>query len=136
MAAGSTALVTARENGSFTEVHEAFWAAHGDAARTRALIEVLLHHRMPAAVQQGMAAAIRVSANTSDLVAAEARKAAVLVPEPADDSDEEAEPPPWAEPSGVVSVTAHRAQLPEDKRPLPTVSHYDQLLKRQPKGTA
>ncbi|MFF1916274.1 hypothetical protein ACFVYE_32745 [Streptomyces sp. NPDC058239] len=57
--AGSTALVTARETGSFTEVHEAFWAAarsaHGDAAGTRALIEVLLlHRRMPAAaVQQG-----------------------------------------------------------------------------------
>ncbi|MFB8000444.1 IS21 family transposase [Streptomyces sp. NPDC056002] len=140
--AGSTALVTARENGSFTEVHEAFWAAaraaHGDAAGTRALIEVLLlHRRMPAAaVQQGMAAAIRAGATTADVVAVEARKAAVLVPEPADDSDEEVEPPPWAEPSGVVSLTARRAQLPEDKRPLPTVSHYDQLLKRQPKGTA
>ncbi|MFE9997279.1 Mu transposase domain-containing protein [Streptomyces avermitilis] len=38
--AGSTALATARQNGSFTEVHEAFWAAartaHGDAAGTRA----------------------------------------------------------------------------------------------------
>ncbi|WTX62131.1 hypothetical protein OG923_04425 [Streptomyces halstedii] len=140
--AGSTALVTARENGSFTEVHEAFWAAaraaHGDAAGTRALIEVLLlHRRMPAAaVQQGMAAASRAGAATADVVAVEARKAAALVPEPAGDSDEEAEPPPWAEPSGVVSLTARRAQLPEDKRPLPTVSHYDQLLKRQPKGTA
>ncbi|MFG2681591.1 IS21 family transposase [Streptomyces sp. NPDC048392] len=140
--AGSTALVTARENGSFTEVHEAFWAAarsaHGDAAGTRALIEVLLlHRRMPAAtVQQGMAAAIRAGATTADVVAVEARKTAALAPESAEDSGEETEPPPWAEPSGVVSLTARRAQLPEDKRPLPTVSHYDQLLKCQPKGTA
>ena len=47
--AGSTALDAARKSGAFTEVHEAFWAAaraaHGDAAGTRALIEVLLLHR-------------------------------------------------------------------------------------------
>lgn len=64
---------------------------------------------MPAAaVQQGMAAAIRAGATTADVVAVEARKAAALVPEPADDSAEEIEPPPWAEPSGVVSPTARR----------------------------
>ncbi|GDY71315.1 hypothetical protein SAV31267_008000 [Streptomyces avermitilis] len=68
--AGSTALATARQNGSFTEVHEAFCAAartaHRDAAGTRALIEVLmLHRRRPAeAVQRGMAAAIRAGAAT------------------------------------------------------------------------
>lgn len=122
-------------------MHEAFWvaarSAHGDAAGTRALIEVLLHRRMPAAtVQQGMAAAIRAGATTADVVAVETRKAAALVPEPAEDSGEETEPPPWAEPSGVVSLPARRAQLPEDKRPLPTVSHYDQLLKCQPERTA
>ncbi|MCX4429725.1 Mu transposase domain-containing protein [Streptomyces mirabilis] len=33
--AGSTALVTARRNGSFTEVHEAFWAAAGPPTGTR-----------------------------------------------------------------------------------------------------
>jgi hypothetical protein len=140
--AGSTALATARQNGSFTEVHEAFWAAartaHGDAAGTRALIEVLLlHRRMPAeAVQLGMAAAIRAGAATADVVAVEARKAAAQTPEPAEKGDDGDDPPPWAESSGVVSLTARRAQLPEDKRPLPTVSHYDQLLTRQPKGTA
>lgn len=140
--AGSTALATARQNGSFTEVHEAFWAAartaHGDAAGTRALIEVLLlHRRMPAeAVQLGMAAAIRAGAATADVVAVEARKAAAQTPEPAEKGDDGDDPPPWAEPSGVVSLTARRAQLPEDNRPLPTVSHYDQLLTRQPKGTA
>ncbi|MCO8308829.1 IS21 family transposase [Streptomyces sp. RKCA744] len=140
--AGSTALVTARQNGSFTEVHEAFWAAartaHGDAAGTRALIEVLLlHRRMPAdVVEQGMAAAIRAGTTSADVVAVEARRAAALAPPPADDVDDEGDPPPWAEPSGVVSLTARRAQLPEDRRPLPDVAHYDQLLTRQPKGTA
>jgi transposase len=140
--AGSTAMVTARQNGSFTEVHEAFWAAaraaHGDAAGTRALIEVLLlHRRMPAAaVEQGMAAAIRAGSSSPDVVAVEARRAAALAPAPPEDPDDEGDPPPWAEPSGVVSLTARRAQLPEDKRPLPTVAHYDQLLTRQPKGTA
>ena len=46
---GSTALAQARTAGTFTATHEAFWAAarnrHGDAAGTRALIEVLLLHR-------------------------------------------------------------------------------------------
>ena len=53
---GSTALVQARAAGTFTAAHEAFWAAarktDGDAAGTRALIEVLLlparHRRWPA----------------------------------------------------------------------------------------
>ena len=46
---GSTALAQARAQRRFTAGHEAFWAAararHGDAAGTRALIEVLLLHR-------------------------------------------------------------------------------------------
>ncbi|MER5531988.1 hypothetical protein ABT075_46690 [Streptomyces sp. NPDC002677] len=126
--AGSTALVTARQNGSFTEVHEAFWAAartaHGDAAGTRALIEVLLlHRRMPAdVVEQGMAAAIRAGTTSADVVAVEARRAAALAPPP-EDPDDGDDLPPWAEPSGVVSLTARRAQLPEDRRPLPDVAH-------------
>jgi hypothetical protein len=44
--AGSAGLAQAREAGTFTATHDAFWAAaraaHGDAAGTRALIEVLL----------------------------------------------------------------------------------------------
>lgn len=141
--AGSTALASARENGSFTEVHEAFWAAarasHGDAAGTRALIEVLLlHRRMPAAaVQLGMAAAVRAGSISSDVVAVEARRAAAAEPEQTPLPDDPDDPPPWAEPSGVVSLTARRAQIPEDKRPLPSVAPYDQLLtRRQPKGLA
>lgn len=139
---GSTALVTARQNGSFTEVHEAFWAAaratHADAAGTRALIEVvLLHRRMPAAaVEQGVAAAIRGGATSADVVAVEAHRAAAQIPPPEADLDDADEPPPWAEPSGVVSLTARRAQPPEDRRPLPTVAHHNQLLTRQPRDTA
>ncbi|MGH3156394.1 MAG: IS21 family transposase, partial [Streptosporangiaceae bacterium] len=45
---GSAVLARARRSGAFTSSHEAFWAAararHGDAAGTRALIEVLLLH--------------------------------------------------------------------------------------------
>ena len=50
---GATALEQARAAGKFTPVHDAWWAAarkaHGDAAGTRALIEVLLLHRHLAA---------------------------------------------------------------------------------------
>ena len=46
---GATALEQARAGGKFTPVHDAWWAAvrkaHGDAAGTRTLIEVLLLHR-------------------------------------------------------------------------------------------
>ncbi|WP_438874440.1 Mu transposase domain-containing protein, partial [Streptomyces griseoloalbus] len=101
--AGSTALAAARQGGVFTEVHEAFWAAartaHGDAAGTRLLIEVLLlHRRMPAeAVQRGMAAAIRAGSTSVDVVAIEARRAKADTLEPAapDDADEQL---PWTGP--------------------------------------
>lgn len=62
--AGSTALAQARTAGTFTAAHDAFWAAaraaHGEAAGTRALIEVLLlHRRMPAVnVVAGITAAL------------------------------------------------------------------------------
>jgi hypothetical protein len=56
---GATALAQARAAKEFTAEHEAFWAAarkaHGDAAGTRALVEVLLlhHHRDRADVLAG-----------------------------------------------------------------------------------
>ena len=51
---GATALAQARAAGTFTAAHQGYWDAarrkHGDAAGTRALIEVLLAHRtLPAA---------------------------------------------------------------------------------------
>lgn len=78
---GATALVQARQTGTFTAEHEAFWSAsrraHGDAGGTRALVEVLLLHRhLPAGdVVAGLAAALTAGATTADVVAVEARKA-------------------------------------------------------------
>ena len=66
--------------GAFTAAHEAFWAAararHGDAAGTRALIEVLLLHRRlaAAAVLAGIRAALAAGSVAPDVVAVEARK--------------------------------------------------------------
>ena len=86
---GSAALAQARAAGVFTSAHEAFWAAararHGDAAGTRALIEVLLlHRRMPAPqVIAGMTAALAAGSCSPDVVAVEARKHAAATPGPA-----------------------------------------------------
>ena len=61
---GATALAQARAAGAFTAAHQRYWDAarrkHGDAAGTRALIEVLLAHRaLPAAaLTAAMAAAV------------------------------------------------------------------------------
>ena len=79
---GATALVQARAAGTFTAEHEAFWAAarkaHGDAAGTRALVEVLLLHRhldrRRCARRDHRRAA--VGSTSPDVVAVEARKAA------------------------------------------------------------
>ena len=84
--AGSAALAQARAAGVFTSSHDAFWAAararHGDAAGTRALIEVLLLHRRmpPGQVIAGMRAALTAGACTADVVAVEARKHAAAAP--------------------------------------------------------
>lgn len=78
---GATALDQARAAEKFTPVHDAWWEAssraHGDAAGTRALIEVLLLHRHMSHdhVVAGIAAALRAGALTSDAVALEARLA-------------------------------------------------------------
>ncbi|MFD1846980.1 IS21 family transposase [Arthrobacter flavus] len=77
---GSTALARAREAGSFTNAHEAFWAAsrrvNGDADGTRELIDVLLLHRFMHAddIQAGISAALGVGAVSADVVAVEARR--------------------------------------------------------------
>ena len=127
---GATALEQARQGGRFTPVHDAWWAAarkaHGDAAGTRALIEVLLLHRsMPHEhVVAGIAAALRAGALTADAVAVEARKAAQ-----AETGDGGTAADAAAAPPAVTSLTARRlAALPPDTRPLPSVAVYDQLL--------
>ncbi|KUJ34528.1 hypothetical protein ACZ90_70980 [Streptomyces albus subsp. albus] len=79
---GSTPLEQARSAGRFTPVHDKWWAAaraaHGEAAGTRALIEILLlaRHMEHEHVVAGLAAATRAGALTSDAVALEARKTA------------------------------------------------------------
>jgi len=133
--AGSVGLAQARADGMFTAAHDAFWAAaraaHGDAAGTRALIEVLLlHRRMPAeAVLAGITAALDAGAASPELVAIEARRAsqeAWTLPEAADpeDSDPSAQA---AAVSGhgqaaVSTLPGRRAPLPEDSRPPPSVA--------------
>ena len=134
---GSTALEQARAAGKFTPVHDAWWAAarkaHGDAAGTRALIEVLLLHRHMTHehVVAGLAAALKAGALTADAVALEARKAA----DTDDGQPARPEPEPAASQPAVTSLTQRRlAQLPPDTRPLPSVAAYDQLL-RHPRRT-
>jgi transposase len=130
---GAAALAQARAAGVFTGEHEAFWAAarkaHGDAAGTRALVEVLLLHRHLDRdnVLAGISAALSVGSTSADVVAVEARKAA----------GQRGSAPPAASPPGgaprVVSLTERRlAALPGDDRPLPSVAAYDQLLGREP----
>ena len=136
---GSAALAQARTAGAFTSAHEAFWAAararHGDAAGTRALIEVLLlHRRMPAGqVTAGIAAALAAGSCSPDVVAVEARKHTAS-PEPAGEPAWPAITPRRSR-AAVVTLPARQAPLPPDQRPAPSVAAYDQLLTRRPGGT-
>jgi hypothetical protein len=110
---GSTTLAQARQRGAFTDRHEAFWAAarrrHGDAAGTRALVEVLLAHRhLPATqVLAGIDAALGVGSVDPALVAIQARR---LADTPA---------------CAVVPITRAAGH---DPRPAPTLRRYDALL--------
>ncbi|WP_405476072.1 IS21 family transposase [Paenarthrobacter ilicis] len=155
---GSTALARARENGAFTSAHEAFWAAsrrvNGDAEGTRELIEVLLLHRSMDAsdIEAGITATLSVGAVSADVVAVEARRHAASTSTmgaggPALDGQGVAHDKSKVQ--RVVSLTQRRlmdpaaviAGLPQDKRPLPTVNVYDELLAKRntppaPAGTA
>jgi transposase len=124
---GATALVQARAAGTFTNAHEAFWAAArknlGDGGGTRALVEVLLLHRHHAHldVVAGITAALLVGAVSPDVVAVETRRSAQQQAHAA-----------TADPV-VVSLEARRLseltnQLPLDLRPPPSVAAYDSLL--------
>jgi hypothetical protein len=150
--AGSTGLAQARTAGIFTETHDAFWAAaraaHGDAAGTRALIEVLLlHRRMPhEAVLAGITATLQAGSSSPELVTIEARKAqrpaqTLLddeLAEPAGDDPVPGDPGGTGDAPGSNVITLpRRAPIPDDSRPLPSVAAYDQLLRlRTAKGTA
>ncbi|MEU4427679.1 hypothetical protein AB0F81_44240 [Actinoplanes sp. NPDC024001] len=103
---GATALERARAAGRFTPVHDAWWAAarkaYGDAAGTRALIEVLLLHRhMPHQhVVAGLATAVRAGVLIVDAVALEARKFADT-----DDHPTVSAPGTRTLPANVISLT-------------------------------
>jgi len=124
---GATALVQARAAGTFTAVHEAFWAAarraHGESGGTRALVEVLLLHRhdLHEDVVAGITAALQVGALSPDVVAVETRRHHQQRTQLA------------GEEQVVVSLPGRRLvqlsdQLPPDLWPLPTVTAYDSLL--------
>jgi len=156
--AGSTALAQARADGTFTAVHDAFWAtaraSHGEAAGTRALIEVLLLHRqLPhQAVVAGITATITAGSCSPELVAIEARKAADghpplerAQPEPdasadaPDDTDDLDLLPSFDDStarSGAQVISLHsRLLLTGGEHQPPPMSVYDQLLSRRSKGT-
>ena len=77
---GATALAQAKASGAFTSAHQRFWdaarRARGDAAGTRALIEVLLAHRsLPAtALQEAMRTAVATGMCDPQVVIIEARR--------------------------------------------------------------
>ena len=109
---GATALVQGRRSGAFTASHQRYWdavrAVKGDAAGTRALIEILLAHR---------------SSTAAVLVRAMDRAVAGLVLDPA---------------AVIIDARTHVADrlapvvpigaLSRYDRPAPTLTAYDQLL--------
>jgi hypothetical protein len=109
---GATALAQAKACGAFTVTHQRYWdaarAERGDAAGTRALIEVLLAHRhLPA---QALATAM------GDAVAAGALDpAAVLI-----DARRQA--------GGQIAPVIAIGALTRYDRPAPTLAGYDDLL--------
>jgi transposase len=110
--AGATALEAARSSGSFSEVHERFWTAArrklGDAAGTRALIEVLLAHRHVdhRVLLQGMERALSAGSVDPAVVLVEARRSG----------------------EGGQSVPLPIGSLHLFDRPMPVLSPYDELL--------
>jgi transposase len=111
----ATPLERARASGAFTPTHERFWGRArrrlGDAAGTKATIEVLLAHRLlPAdAVIAGMHAALDVGVVDPAVVVIEARKHA----------------------SNSTAAIVPIGSLARFDRPPPTLADYDQLLEAQ-----
>jgi len=132
---GSIPLAQARADGTFTQAHERWWnaarRAHGDAAGTKELIEVLLAHRhIPHQdLVAGLRAALAAGALTADAVKILTRQLTErptiahretpgillpLPPAPAPDGEQE-----------------HLAPVIELRpRALPALNAYDQLLAR------
>jgi transposase len=110
---GATALVQARQAGTFTQAHQQFWDLarrhSGDQAGTRALIEILLQHRrIPTeSVITALEAANHTGITDPAVVIVEARR------------HNDHQPP-----ADVIPIGA----LTRYDRPTPTVGVYDQLL--------
>jgi transposase len=111
---GATALAQARAAGTFTAAHQAYWDAtrrkHGDAAGTRALIEVMLAYRtLPAAVlEAAMTRAIEAGVLDPQAVLIDARRQL------------------GRQAATVIPIGA----LARYDRPAPALDAYDQLLTR------
>jgi transposase len=111
---GSLTLAQARGSGAFTSAHERFWKRArrklGDAAGTRALIEVLLLHRqLPfVAVHAALDAVESIGSCDPGLVAIEARRV--------------------ADGRGTTAVTADPGDRRSWSRPVPALAGYDALL--------
>lgn len=109
---GATALVQARRSGAFTASHQRYWdavrAVKGDAAGTRALIEILLAHR-------SLTAAVLVQAMDRAVAGLVLDPAAVIIGARTHVADHLAP---------VVPIGA----LSRYDRPAPTLTAYDQLL--------
>ena len=111
---GATALAQARAAGAFTAAHQRYWDAarrqDGDAAGTRALIEVLLAHRVlpGAALQAAMTTAVASGVLDAQAVIIDARRRAGRQVAP------------------VIPLGA----LARYDRPAPALDAYDQLLTR------
>jgi len=111
---GSIPLERARASGLFTAAHERFWRRArrrlGDAAGTRAMIEVLLLHRtLPfVAVHAALDALERIGSIDPALVAIEARRIAAG--------------------RGPTGAVVERAAVRRFDRPTPALAGYDALL--------
>jgi transposase len=111
---GATALAQAKTSGAFTDIHQRYWDAarrvRGDAAGTRALIEVLLAHRtLP---RDALVAAMRTAVETGVL-----DPQVVLI-------DARRHTGTDQQPGGVVPIGGWARY----DRPTPTLAAYDQLL--------
>jgi transposase len=111
---GATALAQARAAGAFTGSHQRYWdaarRAHGDAAGTQALTEVLLAHRtLPAAaLLAAMDKAVASGALDPQAVLIDARRLA----------------------GGHLAPVIPIGALARYDRPTPRLDGYDQLLSR------
>lgn len=142
----SEALHQARAEGTFTAVHEAFWAAAkkalGDTEGTKSLVKVLLLHRhqQHADVVTGIRAALAAGTFNEDVIALEARKAAQAAG-PAPTVTAASAPAPELldpGPAQVTPLTSRRLAraLPSDQRPLPRLEQWDELLQLRRKDSS